>query len=103
MSIESFMEAVMVKEEWDHLTLWYRQVWGKQAHPTREGLDQESMERAELYRCWPPARLWVPILVQPAVVNYDIAEESEIDMAVRGMKVGKAGGLLGMRADYLKE
>ena len=51
--IEGFLEAVRVKEVWDHLTRYYLQVWGKHAHPTREVLDQELTERAELYICRP--------------------------------------------------
>ena len=46
----------------------------------------------ELYRCRPPARLWVPILVHPLEVNDDIPEESEIEIAVLGLKDGRAGG-----------
>ena len=62
-NIEGFLEEVRVKEAWYHLTRWYCQIRGKQSHPTREGLDQDSADRAELYRCWPLARLRVPILV----------------------------------------
>ena len=75
---------------------------GKQSHPNREGLDQESAERAELYRLWPPARLQVPILVHSAAVNDEIPEEAEIEMAVRGLKGGKEGGPSGMRAEDQK-
>ena len=45
-SIEDLMEAGRVKEEWDHLARWYRKVGVKHAHPTREGLEQESADRA---------------------------------------------------------
>ena len=96
------LEAGRVKEAWDHLTWWYRQVWGKQAHPTREVLDQESTNRAELYICRLPVRLRVPILVHPEAVNDDITEESEIEIAVRGMKVGRSGAPPGMREEDLK-
>ena len=74
----------------------------KQAHPTREGLDQVSEDRAELYRCIPPARLWVPILVHPSVVNDDIPEEADIGIEVLGLKGGRAGGPLVMRVKDLK-
>ena len=47
-------------------------------------------------------RLRSPILVQPAAVNEEIPAEAEIDMAVRGLKGGRAGGPLGMRAEDLK-
>ena len=75
---------------------------GKQAHPTREGLDQVSADRAELYRCHPQSRLWVPILVQPLAVNDDILEEADIEIAVLGLKGGIAGDLLGMIMKDLK-
>ena len=63
---------------------------------------QESEERAELYRCWPPAKLQVPILVQPAAVNNDIPEESDIDMAVQGLKLGRVGWASVMIVEDLK-
>ena len=64
---------------------------GKRAHPTREGLDLVSVDRAEIYRCWPPVRLQVPILVQPLAVNDYIPSEAEIYMVVLGLKVGILG------------
>ena len=67
-----------------------------------EVLDQESEDRAELYRCRPLVRIKVPILVQPVAVNNDIPAEEEIELAVWGMKCGRAGGLLVMRAEDLK-
>ena len=73
-NIEGLLEAGRGKEAWDHLSRWYQQVRGKQTHPTREGLDQGSADRAELYMCRPPAILQVPILVQPPAVNDDIPE-----------------------------
>ena len=66
------------------------------------GLYQESVVRAELYRCRPPARLKVPILVQPAAVSDDVPTELEVDLAVRGMKYGRSGGPSGMRSGDLK-
>ena len=45
-SIEGLMEVFRAKEVWEHSTQWYRQVRDKQSHPTREGLDQDSSERA---------------------------------------------------------
>ena len=82
MNIEGLMEAGMVKELWDHLTQWYCQEWGEYAHITREGLNQESAVRAELYRCRPPARLKNPILVHPAAVNDDVLTKAEVELAV---------------------
>ena len=59
-------------------------------------------DRAELYICRPPARLKVPILVQPEAVNDDIPAKTEIGLAVRGLKGGRLGGPLGMRAEDMK-
>ena len=55
---------------------------GKQSHPTREGLDQVSEDRADIYIYRQLARLRVPIQVQPSSVNDDIPAEVEIDMKV---------------------
>ena len=101
-SIEGFLEEGRVKEAWYHLARWQRQVQGKQVHTTREGLDQESVDMAELYICSPPARIRVPILVQPASVNDDISEESEIEMDVWGMNGRRSGSLWGTRAEALQ-
>ena len=68
-NIEGLLAASRVKEAWDHLTLWYCHARGKQAHPTREGLDKESAVRAEFYRFRPPARLKVPIFFQMTAVT----------------------------------
>ena len=73
--IEVLMEDGRFKEAWDHLVRWYRHARGEQVHPTMEGLDRESTVRAELYRCRPPARLKVPILVQPMEVNAEVPTE----------------------------
>ena len=96
------LEAVSVKEAWDNLAQCYHQVRGKQAHPTREGLNQEFVERVELYRCRPPARIWLPILVHLVVVNNDIMVEVYIEMVVQGIKGGRSGGASGMIAEDLK-
>ena len=61
--IEGLMANVRVKEVWDHLVMWYYNTQGKKAQPIREGLDQDSEVREELYRCQPPARIKVPVLV----------------------------------------
>ena len=87
-----FARVSRVKEAWDHLARWYRQARGKQAHPTSNGLDQESAFRAELYRCRTSARLKVPMLVHPGVVNNDIPTEAEVELAVQGLKGGRTGG-----------
>ena len=36
--------------------------------------------------------MWFPILMQLAAVNDDIPAEADIEMAVCGLKVGRAGG-----------
>ena len=61
-----------------------------------------SADRAELYRCSPPEGLQVPLLVQTAEVNVSIPSEAEIEVAVQGLKIGIAGGQLGIRAEDLK-
>ena len=60
------------------------------------------MVREEIYRCPPPARLKVPILVQPVKVNDELPTEVEFELAVRALKVGRAGGLSVMRVEDLK-
>ena len=75
---------------------------GKHSHPTREGQEPVSEDRVELYRCRPPERLRVPILVQLSAVNNDIIAEAEIDMTLQGLKGGRAGGPSGMRVEDLK-
>ena len=77
-NIDRLLEAGRVKEYWYNLVRWYPQVRGRQDHPTREGLDQVSVDREELYRCRLPEGLQVPLLVQPLAVNNDIPTEAEI-------------------------
>ena len=76
--IEELLLSGRRKEAWDHLARWYLQVRVKQAHPTREGLDEVSADRVEIYKCLPPEVLWVPLLVQPLDVNDSIPSEAEI-------------------------
>ena len=75
---------------------------GNQVHPTREGLDQESAVRVELYICRTLKRLKVPILVQMAAVNDEVPTEAEVDLSVRELKGGRAGGPSGIRTEDLK-
>ena len=101
-NIDVLMEEGRFKEAWDHITRWYRQAQGKQAHTTRERVDQYSVDRAKLYICRPLARLKVLILVPPVTVNDDVLAEVEINLEVWGMKVGRAGGMSGMIENELK-
>ena len=96
------MEADRVKDVWYHLAWWYCCVRVKHAHPTREGLDQDLAVRSELYRFRPPTRLKVTILVQQTEVNDDVPTEAEVELAVWGLKGGRAGGPSGMREEDLK-
>ena len=77
-------------------------MWGEHAHSTRKGLDQELAIRAELYRCRPPEKLKVPILVQTAVVNDKVPIEVEVGLVVLSQKAWGAEYLSGMRAEDLK-
>ena len=56
----------------------------------------------ELYRCRPPARLKVLILVQMTDISYEVPTEAEVDLEVRGMIMEIAGGLPDMRVEELK-
>ena len=62
-----------------------------------------SEDRAEICQCCPPARLWVPILVQSSAVNDDIPEEAEIEIEMLGLKGRRERGPSGMRAKDLEE
>ena len=74
----------------------------KGSHPFREGLDQVTTERVEIYRCRLPEGLWVILLVQLEEVDDGIPSEAEIELAVRGLKRGRASGLSGMHTEDLK-
>ena len=63
-----------------------------------EALDNVTVERAELYRCWPTEGLRVPLLVRQADIEDGIPTEAEVVEAVRGLKVDIVGGPSGMRA-----
>ena len=102
LNIEGLMVAGRVKEAWDQLERWYCHAWGKQTHHIREDLDQESVVREEIYRCRPPERLKVPILVQMMEDNNQVPTEAEVELAVRGMILGIAGGPSGMISYDLK-
>ena len=97
------MESNKNQEVWKRLTHWYRQASGGQAPPSREKMDSIHTKRAELYRCRPPDGIRIPILVMPETVEHRIPGEEEVEQAVRSIKRGRSGGLLGMRAEDLKE
>ena len=60
-----------------------------------------ATERAELYMCRPPEGLWVPIMLTLEAVEDGIPAEEEVVQAVRRLRRGRDGGLLGMRAEDL--
>ena len=80
------MESGQIQEAWDRISRWYRQATGRQAPPYMKGLDQVTMERAELYRCRLLEGLCLPLLVGPAEVDDGITSEAEIDSEMRGLK-----------------
>ena len=48
--------------------------------------------------CRPPEGLGVSLLVLQVDIKYVIPIDTEVEEAVRGLKGGSKGGLLGMRA-----
>ena len=61
-----------------------------------------SEDRADIYICHTLEVLQLPLLMQSSAVNNYIPEESEIEMAVQGLKGGIAGDPSDMRAGGLK-
>ena len=96
------MAAGRVKEAWDQLARWYCHARGEQDQPTRDVLDQDLAVKTELYICRPPSRLKVLILFQPLKVNDEVPTESEVNLAVRGMRAERVGGPSGTRGEDLK-
>ena len=101
-AIETLLAADQKQEARKCITSWYRQASGGRPPQSREHLDLTATERAELCRCRPPEGLRVPILVTPVKVEYGVTEEEDIVQAAKDLKGGRAGGLLGMRAEELK-
>ena len=99
---EDLVAAGRVKESWDHILRLYNHVRGEKSHPTREGLDQESVVGDEIYKCWPPARLKVAILVHPTEVNNEVTTEVGVKLVVRGLRLRRARGPSDMRVEDLK-
>ena len=69
---------------------------------TREALEKVTTERADIYICRPLEGMRVPLMVQSAEVDDGIPLELEIELAVRSLKGGRAGGLLIMCAEDMK-
>ena len=70
--------------------------------PPREHLDSIATKRVELYSYTPPEGIQVSILVTMAEVEGGILGKEKVAQAVRILKRGRSGGLLGMRAEDLK-
>ena len=63
----------------------------------REGLEQITIEREDIYRCRSLEGLRSPNLVTPVMEDNRITLEAEIEQAVRDLKRGRAGGLYSMQ------
>ena len=75
---------------------WYRQARGAYPPQTTEALDEVSTDRSGIYRCRLLEGLPVPLLVQKSDTEDSTPMEAEVAAAVRGLKVGRSGGLSGM-------
>ena len=75
---------------------------GSPSYPTREGLEQTSTPREDLYRWQPLGGEPIPILVQPVSIAEGPLEGEEITAEVRKIRTGRAGGPSGMKAEHHK-
>ena len=90
------------REAWRKIKRWYQEVNSCQAHPTREGMEQNSTLQEDIYRRRPPEGEPIPILVQTVIISDGPPEGEEISVAVWKLQVGYSGGPWSMKSENLK-
>ena len=70
--------------------------------PSHISLETLTAECVDLYAQAPPSGRHIPIDVPPLTVDDNIRGEEEIDKAVLRLRLHRAGGLYGMRAEHLR-
>ena len=71
-----------MREVWSNIHKWFQQAKGHTTPLNREGLEQTSTLRGDLYRWWTMEGEAIPILVQLARIADDIPESQDIEVAV---------------------
>ena len=90
------------REAWRKIKRWYQEVNSCQAHPTREGMEQNSTLQEDIYRRRPPEGEPIPILLQMLSIVDGTPEGGEIAASVHKLRAGRAGGPSGMNVEHLK-
>ncbi len=100
--IEAELGGRNVQESFCHLKGWYRAASETTTRPCSQTMVKQTAERLELYRQWDPPEDPLPINIDPIPVDDGTPSEGEIRVAVAGLSNGRAGGMLGMRAEDVK-
>ena len=80
------------------LKKWYHHSDARLPSPTREGLDDITVDWVYLYRRSNPEGDPIPLLVHPPAILDDPPMEKEIVVSVWCLHIGRAGGPSGMRS-----
>ena len=91
-----------LREAWSKIQSWYQVAKGHRDPPNREGLEQISTLREDLYRQRPPEGEPIPILLQMLSIVDGTPEGGEIAASVHKLRAGRAGGPSGMKEEHPK-
>ena len=101
--IEAELAKGDMKEAWGIAKRWYRQASDTPPKPCYDSLEDQTVEREELYAERTSPGDLIPINVEPYVIQDGTPTESEIASVVRGkLRNGRAGGASGLKAEHIK-
>jgi hypothetical protein len=90
-------------EAWHHLKGWYCLAEDQAPKPCPETMAKQTQERVDLYAARTPTGMPLPICVDPTPVNDAAPMDGELRMVVGQLQNGCAAGVMGMKAEHLKE
>ena len=92
----------LIQEAWHRIQGWYKDVVNRAPPPARVTLERITAERVALYSYVPPLGGYIPVTIQPFLVDDLEPEEGWIEWAVKRLRNNRYGGASRMRAEHVK-
>jgi hypothetical protein len=92
-----------MREAWRSVQGWYKEAGAQQAKKCHTSMENQTVEREELYARVPPPGDPIPCNVPKTPINDAMPSDSEIRGVVKALWNGRAGNTRGMKAEHLKQ